>query len=255
MDIDTKFDDDNLKRIEALLLAHPVARAYFHGVMFDLRGQRIGGMDLQRAAGTVAALDAATACRLFMILDDSVVRATNVSDSLGMPFGIEVRSTNPFLADDEQNSVIAFHQGTVSAIRLDALHIGRMMLAPDAPARLGTIAFGLMAVTAYRLGFSYISLFAAGHVPLCEQHSEALVGYAVWPKFGFDTALEPVDLNRFSSVKLGACRGVQDVIAVDPELWTTHGSARNMRFDLKAKSRSWSILLNYLYGALVEEEP
>lgn len=52
------------------------------------------------------------------------------------------------------------------------------------------------------------------------------------------------------SEALRACRTVQEVIAVDPDWWNVHGRGRNMRFDLSADSRSWAILLHYLYQSL-----
>jgi hypothetical protein len=48
MEIDTKFDNDSLKRIERILLDHPVARRYFQGVPYDLRGSRRLGEPLSK---------------------------------------------------------------------------------------------------------------------------------------------------------------------------------------------------------------
>jgi hypothetical protein len=128
------------------------------------------------------------------------------------------------------------------------------MLAGDTPERLATVAFGLMAISAYRLGFNHISLFAAGNGPIDPDDPDGFVGFAVWPKFGFDAPLDPAELNMAPSEAVRACRTVQEVIAVAPEWWDVHGRGREMHFDLSADSRSWTILLNYLYQSLHLQE-
>jgi hypothetical protein len=255
MDPDTHFNDENLKQAEAILLGHEIAREYFQGELYDRDNNRLVGMTLERQDGDVLELDEITTGRLFMIPDGSIVWALEVGENHDAPAGLDVQSTSPFLAEDEQNSVIAFRDETGPAMWVEALHVRRLMLANDAPERLGTVAFGLMAVTAYRLGFGHISLFAAGHGPLEPEDPDAFVGYDVWPKFGFDAPVAPAELNRSPAPGIAASRSVQDVIAVDPHWWTEHGTGRTMHFDLAAGSRSWSILLNYLYEALMENQP
>lgn len=138
---------------------------------------------------------------------------------------------------------------------VNALYIRRFMLAPEAPERLATVSFGLMAIAAYRLGFGRIRLFAAGAGPLNPYDPDHFIGYDVWPKFGFDAPVSPVELNRFPMRELINAGTVQNVIAGAPRWWTAHGTGRTMDFDLTAGSRSWSILLNYLYEALLEDSP
>ena len=60
-------------------------------------------------------------------------------------------------AEDEKTSVIAYEDDEGTSLRVDALYIRRLVLADDAPERLATVAFGLMAISAYRLGFDSIS--------------------------------------------------------------------------------------------------
>lgn len=105
-------------------------------------------------------LDEATVGRLFMIPDGSIVWALKVGENADTPAGLDVQSTNPFLAEDETNSVIAFRDEIGPAMWLDALYIRRL-----------------------------------------------------------------------------------------------NGTGRRMQFDLTAGSRSWIILLNYLYEALQEQKP
>ncbi|NGZ88124.1 hypothetical protein [Duganella aceris] len=250
---DPQFDNDNLARAENILLDDEIARQYFQGELYDRNGNRLTNMTLKRQNGTALNLDEKTIGRLFMIPDGSAVWALQVGENGDAPAGLAVQSNNPFIARDEQNSVIAFHEEIGPAMWIEALHVRRLMLEKKAPKHFGTIAFGLMAIAAYRLRFEYISLFAAGHGPLRSKNSDALVGFHVWPKFGFDAQITPVEFNRFPTKKLAGARTVQDTIAADPLWWPMHGSGRAMRFDLKAKSRSWSILLNYIYKALVEK--
>ncbi len=159
-------------------------------------------------------------------------------------------SNNPFMAEDESTSVIAYKSDEGASLRVDALYIRRLMLDEDAPERLATVSFGLMAISAYRLGFAHITLFAAGNGPIDPDDPEGFVGFAVLPKFGFDAPLDPADLNAAPIEALRACRTVQDVIATNPDWWSVHGRGRDMHFDLSAHSRSWTILLNYLYQIL-----
>lgn len=255
METDTQFDDESLKRIEKILLDHPVAQRYFQGLLYDLRGKRLTTLEFEQANGEVVKLDELGVGRLFMIPDGSTVWARHVWEGPGRPAALAVQSNGVFVAQDEENIVIAFKEETCSSIWIDALEVRRLMLAQSAPARLATVAFGLMAIAAYRRGFNHVSLFAAGAGPSQPRHVDAFVGYDVWPKLGFDAAVDPVDMNRFPQLNLAACRSVQDIITVDPHWWTAHGSGRVMQFDLCARSRSWSILLNYLYNALTEDPP
>lgn len=244
------FDRDNLRLAETLLTGQEIARDYFQGDLYQRDGARLGGITIDQPDGATLDLDEAETGRLFMIPDGSSVWALAVREDGGAPAGLDVMSNNPFMAEDENTSVIAYRDAEGTSLRVDALYIRRLMLAADAPERLATVSFGLMAISAYRLGFDHIMLFAAGSGPIDPDDPEGFVGFAVWPKFGFDAALQPAELNAAPSEALRACETVQDVIAIDPDWWAEHGRGRDMRFDLTAGSRSWTILLNYLYDAL-----
>lgn len=97
----------------------------------------------------------------------------------------------------------------------------------------------------------------AGNGPVDPDDPEGFVGFVVWPKFGFDAPLSPAELNTSPTAALRACETVQDVIAADIDWWTQCGRGRDMSFDLRANSRSWTILINYLYDVLplTEIEP
>lgn len=251
---DPQFDSDNLARAEAILLDDEIGRRYFQGELYDRDGKRLIDMTLRRHGGTPLKLDEKTIGRLFMIPDGSIVRAREIGEKADAPAGWAVQSSNILLATDEQSNVIAFHDTFNVAMCIEALHVQRFILANYAPEHLGTVAFGLMAINAYRLGFAYITLFAAGRGPLKPREIDTFVGFNVWPKFGFDAPVTSVELNRCFLAELNGAQTVQDVIAVAPHWWSAYGTGRTMRFDLTAKSRNWAILLHYLYEALVERK-
>jgi hypothetical protein len=244
------FDRENLSHAEALLTGQEIAREYFQGELYHRDGTRLAGISIEQPDGVTLDLGEAEAGRLFMIPDGSSVWALAVKEQGEAPAGLDVMSNNPFMAEDEMTSVIAYRDEEGTSLRVDALYIRRLMLAADAPERLATVSFGLMAISAYRLGFRQISLFAAGNGPVDADDPDGFVGFAVWPKFGFDATLEPADLNAAPSAALRGAGTVQDVIAIDPSWWTDRGRGQDMYFDLSPNSRSWSILLNYLYEVL-----
>ena len=255
MSFHSTFDKQNLARLEALLLAHPIARNYFQGILYDGLGQPLTELVIDSGAGRSLRLDTKSISHLFMIPDGSLVSANRVSERHGAPGGIDIRYSSVFLVEDEENSIIVYSSEDGPAIWLDALYVQFIMLAAHAPRRLITVAFGFMAIAAHRLGFQVISLFGAGRGPLKHDDEETLVGYAVWPKFGFDAKVLAVELDRFPDPTLHHAATIQDVRQAAPGWWEAHGSARAMSFDLKAGSRSWTILLNYLYNALQEDAP
>lgn len=255
MSINTIFEARNLFRIEALLFAHPLAQAYFQGKLYDGSGQRLATLRIDRGPDKTLLLDAVATGRLFMIPDGSIVTVARVNERADTPAGIDIQSSNIFLADDEHNSVVVYRSEDGPDIWSDALYIRNIMLAPHAPHRLTSVAFGFMAIAAYRLRFKHISLFAAGRGAPGGDHTDAMAGYMVWPKFGFDAPVVPVELDRFPTRALSRAATVQDVRRLAPGWWEKHGSGRSMYFDLTAGSRSWSILLNYLHTALLEDAP
>lgn len=247
---DDPFNRDNLSHAEKLLMAQDVAILYFQGELYDRQGLRLKGITIERSGGTTLDLDETETGRLFMIPDGSSVWALEVREHGNAPAGLDVMSNNLFMAEDENASVIAYQDERNGFLRVDALYIGRLMLTANAPKRLATVSFGLMAITAYRFGFEHIGIFAAGNGPLDQNDAEGLVGFVVWPKFGFDAAMHPAELNATQSKAMRECATVQDMITTDPDWWQVYGRGRDMCFDLSAHSRSWKILLNYLYEVL-----
>ena len=254
MNLTDSFDHDNLCPAEALLTTHKIAREFFQGELYHRDGTRFRSLTIMHPDRARIDLDEAATGRLFMIPDGSSVWARTVREHVEAPAGLNVMSNNALMNVNEITSVIAYRDAHGTSLRIDALHIRRLMLTAAAPERLATVAFGLMAISAYRLGFGHINLFAAGNAPIIQDDPDGLVGYMVWPKFGFDAQLDRAELNAAPSDSLRACKTVQDVVAIDSQWWTEHGRGREMQFDLAANSRSWRILLNYLYEVLPRQE-
>ena len=218
----------------------------FSGQLFDEEDEPISGLFLPDMGQHGTTLAAEEVGRLFMAPDFSIVSFRRLAErNDGTPAGLHVFSTNKFVQPDEQLDVVAYKDAHGSGVRIDALNLSRVMLDNDAPERLCTVAFSLLACTAYRKGFHEVTVFAAGQgygdSPL---EKDDLVGYQVWPKLGFDAALVPADLNR--NPQLAKCCSVQDVLAIDAKWWEANGRGMEMRFDLSANSRSWRVLLDYL---------
>ena len=255
MNPNDQFDRDSLGPAEALLTRHQIAADYFQGELYQRDGiSRFERLTIDQPNGEVMDLTEAEAGRLFMIPDGSTVWTRSTGPLGEAPDGLDVSSNNTFMAEDENASIIAYIDEEGPSLVVDSLYIQRLVLAGDAPKRLATVAFGLMAITAYRNGFSQIKLFAAGNGPIDPDDPDGFVGFAVWPKFGFDAPLEPAEMNTVDDPNLRRCRTVQDVIKTDSDWWDAHGTGRYMRFDLRAGSRSWLILLDYLYETLLSPE-
>jgi hypothetical protein len=262
--------EESLRPLEDYLLAHPLAELFTGEDITRLEGDvELPFSELQ--VGTII-LSAEVAGRLFMVPDNSVITvAVKPEQENGTPPGLYIESDNPYVQEEATNCVIAYKTPVGNGVHVDQLHVARMLLDPSAPKRFCTLAFGLMAITAFKLDFVEISLFAAGRAPVNKDDPDAMVGFAVWPKFGFDAEVNPAELTVGSLdhsgndeddggtdnayQQLRHCRTVQDVIAVAPEWWeNVGGSGRHMQFDLSPGSRSWSILLDYMYSGILEED-
>lgn len=249
---DLRCAEQDIRKIESLLLGHQIARNYFRGELYDWLGNRFDEILLEPKTGEPVKLDAKTSAHLFMIPDKSTAKALNVNEHGNAPAGMNIHFVNPFIPEDVQNSVIVFRLEKTPGVWRGALHIDTMMLRPDAPAGLCTVAFGLMAVTAWRLGFDHIQVYAAGHGPLCHGDPDAMIGYCIWPKFGFDAPVNVAEMSRHPSVSMHCLGTVQEVVARDPAWWEACGSGRLMQFDLCPTSQSWSILIKYLWMTLTD---
>lgn len=245
------FLKQNVEPTEAQLLALPLG-GLFTGQLYTSATRPLLGLELENFADGTMSLSPAEVGRLFMAPDESIVSVFLLGEQDdGTPAGVNVKSDNDFVEEGSLVEVVAYQDATGPGVRLDSLHLARVMLDQDAPARLCTVAFGLMACTAYRRGFKQITLFAGGNGPPANDPDGDMVGYLVWPKFGFDAPLVAADLN--AAPHLGHCRSVLDLVRIDSAWWEQHGRGKEMAFDLSPGSQSWNVLLNYLFEAFAED--
>ena len=251
---DPVFLAESVEPLEKFLLSLPIG-SLFTGELYKLSDDRFTGLSLEGFSDEPMWLDATSVGRLFMAPDGSTVAALTVPEGDdGTPAGVKMISDNAFVQEEDPVTIVAYQDVDGPRVQVDSLHLVRVMLNEDTPARFCTIAFGLMACTAYRHGFSRISLFAGGNGPPPENLEDGdLIGYFVWPKFGFDATLLPVDLN-LAPEHVRDCDSVLNVVEADPEWWEAHGRGREMCFDLASGSASWKVLLNYLYTVLLEDD-
>lgn len=180
-------------------------------------------------------------CRLFILFNGA--RAGEYANlrrtSYGTPVGFFVLSLSESFALEEVRVGLYAHGWL--AIRGFSLFIAHLVLNRElAPRRLGGMAVSLSIVAAYKSGMRYVDLYAdrAGQIG----NRPPLIGYAFFPKLGFDASLTDAEMN---DPEFDGCRTIQDVRDKLPGVWEARGSGRLMRFDLTPSSRSWMVLIKY----------
>ena len=235
-----------LSDLHQLLLASPIVRTHLNGTAIRLDGKNLTLEDfLEFPFGTLSTLEFA---HLFSVFDGSRVHQQYAyQPQQDTPPGIYFTVINHHvLQSPYKNRLGIYSQSCGKAdLYIDSLHIGHYFLKQhQTPPMLGTVAFALCAITAHLLGLSCVSLTAAGGVGFEARY----IGYKVWPKLGFDAAIEPEEIACFPH--LANCCTVQQVLAIDDYWWERYGSQRLMTFDLSAHSASWLKLLRYLHRKL-----
>ncbi len=254
----TNYFDNELRVVYEALCLSPLARDYLSGVF------RWDGVEIEE--GDLLVLDGRTIesrefAQLLMIFNGSRVhaQAERLHGPDDRPPGTYYTTINPGIVHEGHKNRVGIYveEGGPSLYIEDvanddelgvddqvaaAVHVDHFYLRERAPDGLGTTAFALSAIVAHRMGYKHISLIAGGGVG----HDPDMIGYAFWPKVGFDAELEPGETG--AAPHLGACHTVQDVIAIDEAWWVQNGSQRLMEFDLADESPSWRKLLDYLDG-------
>ncbi|WP_426172451.1 hypothetical protein [Pseudoduganella sp. R-34] len=254
----TAFYHTVVQPLEAQLLGLELAKL-FSGDLYDMQDDPLGPVSLPDFGDHGLLLSPTQVGRLFMAPDESNVDIAALAEQEdGTPAGVHAQSFTDFARPETVIDVCAYKDVIGAGVRIDALYLKTIMLRSDAPERLCTVAFALQACTAFQLGFAEVTGYAAGKGrgdadPDEEEDDEEddLVGYQVWPKFGFDAPVQPVEFR--GDHRFAQCRSVQDVQEIDPAWWEANGGAREMRFDLAPNSRSWQVLVNYLHNAFFEE--
>lgn len=230
-----------LKKTYQTLIGHKVYKDYLTATSITNAGMPIDPNT--RISIENLELDIPDFCLLFSIFNGSDFTAVQLKyPSVDLaPAGTYIVVSNQSLLEKHHfNRTGIYSSGRRPSLHFNALHIDHFVLKDNGrPKQMATIAFALCAITAFKAGFSEITLLAAGGL----NQDPFWKGYRVWPKLGFDAPLEHHErhLNRFSK-----CQTVQDLIAVDEAWWQANGLGRLMAFDLAPGSRSWKILLEYL---------
>lgn len=227
------------------LIEHPVRRSYLTATNITNNGNPISAtanVDLGRLK-----MDLVDFCFLFSVFNESDFFEVQVKNPTAdfAPAGTYIAVRNNSLIEvGHVNRTGIYSSGQKQSLHLDSLHIDHFVL-KDAgrPKQMATVAFALSAITAFRSGFSGITLLAAGG----PSYDPFWNGYKVWPKLGFDAPLNHEEMKVQSFMK---CRTVQDLREIDAGWWDGNGDGRLMTFDLAPSSRSWKILLGYLRSRL-----
>lgn len=242
------FDFWKLKRLDDFLESHPVAQS-FTGDNLVVNGHLLD-QGLIRLSSEVS-VDAETFGRLFMLPNGSSAQK-NIQHQIGSdqaPPGIYFKSAHPWIQSGHNNSVGIYSAITdLKGLFIEGVFIDHIFMdKAKTPDGFGRIAFALLALTAYRLEWSEITLLAGGGAP---KHADKwgipdMVGYFVWPKLGFDAPVDSAEVSNFPW--LAHCKTVSEVRAVDEYWWELQeGNGRVMRFDLAPGSKSWKTLLHYI---------
>lgn len=237
----------SLRKLEDMLESHPTAKK-ITGANLVVDGRQLDS-GLVRINDNLE-VDAETFGRLFMLQDGAVCKVSvQKTPSLDeAPPGIYIKSTHDWILDGHENSVGLYSEVSSRAgVFIDGVFVDHIFFNEDRPPQLGAVSFGLLALTAYELGYDEITLLAGGGAP---KHSSMwalpdMIGYMVWPKFGFDAPLEIGETAN--APHLSGCRTVNEVRGLDLDWWEKQeGNGRVMTFDLSPWSESWKILLNYI---------
>lgn len=253
MPLNTLFDARNLCRLEALLLAQPVTQTCLQGRLYASEGQCLPALTLTRDLDIPLRLDAVTLARLCMVPDGALVTTTGSAARAATPAGIGILADHAHGAGEARNKIVLYSSEEGTALWIDGWCEPGAALAQSAPSCFMCVAFGFMAITAYRLGLTRIGVIGSGQGEFQGEDVGRSKDYAVWPKFGFDAAVSAAEIDRYPERALHRATSIQDVRKAVPGWWEAHGTGRAMSFDLAAGSRSWAILFNYLYCSLAQE--
>ncbi|QDD65575.1 hypothetical protein EJD96_16120 [Herbaspirillum seropedicae] len=242
-----------LSRARDKVMKHHVS-SFFSGDGLTLNGTQVQPIDIVPLRRNFT-LDVQALSHLFLLLNDSsvvVVERTKTGVD-GSPPGVYLESNHPFIEKGHVNCV-GIYENDNHGLFVDGVYIDHVFFdkkAGGAPDKLGTVGFFLLAYMAYETDLEEITLLAGGGAPkhAADWAIPNMVGYKVWPKFGFNAPLEPDEVKN--APHLSSCKTVWDVIRIDAAWWEdTDGNGRVMRFDLSPFSKSWRVLLSYIKHAL-----
>jgi hypothetical protein len=226
---------------------HPCAR-HFRGTGIVIDGHTV--VDAVQLDENAFEISAEQFAHLFLVLNDSRCEATfETQESVdGAPPGLYVTSLHDWMVAGHYFRIGLYdRQGEAGSIEAKGVFIDHVFIDErKAPRQLGTVGFIYLALAANALGFDEISLLAGGGAGrhAWEWNPPTMIGYKVWPKFGFDAPLEPGETAHVAP--LAHCKTVSEVRRLDLDWWENQGgNGRIMRFDLQPASDSWETLIKY----------
>jgi len=247
MDIDReKYYLTDLVDLHSHLLANDLVLEYLTGDEIVINGNNYSADEIVslKILESEFKLSVKDFAHLFVVFNKSrvLMQLENPRGRDWAPEGCYVKTINhELIAQQHKNNIGIFLEEADSyGIAIDALHIDSFNLKEDAPSLLGTIGFCLCALVAYLNGFSRIDLVGAGR----NSPKDKNIGYFVWPKLGFDSALDLIDRSSWPQEYLGF-RTIQDIVKIDEKFWEDNGGQLLMSFDLSPGSVSWKKLLDY----------
>jgi hypothetical protein len=114
----------------------------------------------------------------------------------------------------------------------------------NAPKGLGLQVFSQSIANAKRLGFAEVKTMPC--------RSSTMVGYAVWPQFGYDADISSIgsgEVRRRTQAQFPNARTIRDIYDTPggQEWWWANGDSLNTaKFDLTSGSRNMTALQNYM---------
>lgn len=240
----TDYYQRHLAELHSQLILHRLARNYLSGTGIRFDGELLGSAH-QFILPSGAMLSAQEFAHLFSIFNESRVhqQAQKFLSRDDAPPGIYFTVINTKLIKKRHKNRSGLFEDVTGSANCShgGLHIDHFFLNEGVSSvGLGTISFGLLAITAHRAGLRKISLIAAGG----PDHAPQYIGFKVWPRLGFNAGLFPGETQ--SAPHLHQCQSVLEILAKDQSWWDEHGSQRLMTFDLDADSLSWRKLIKYL---------
>lgn len=231
------------------LMQHEITQSFFscEGIKFD--GEHLELASSFHMPG-LGSLSAQQIVFLFSVFNGSRIHVQPIKHLTvdQAPPGLYFNIINTkVIQNSHKNRIgLVFEENEAPELYVDSLHIDHFYLHEQhTRAKLGTLAFTLCAITAYRVNIKSITLIAAGGVGFNPNY----IGYKVWPKLGFNAELLPNEVDHVA--ELAACQTVQQVIEINSDWWDVNGSQRLMTFDLSPNSISWKKLLSYTEQALI----
>jgi hypothetical protein len=228
--------------------SHRCAR-YFSGTGVVIDGHQLG--DTVKLDDDDLEISAELFVHLFFVLNDSrcEARLEEAESVDGAPPGLYLTSHHEWMVEGHYFRVGLYdRQGEDEPVVSRGVFIDHVFIDErKAPRQLGAVGFVYLALAANELGLDEITLLAGGGAGrnALDWNPTTMVGYKVWPKFGFDAPLEPGESAK--AKHLAHCKTVAEVRRTDLDWWEhVGGNGRVMRFELQPASDSWQTLLNYV---------